>query len=115
MTVDPDQAQAESAQTDTTPEEEPTPGDPGDSDVPQQYTDPLAGEDDDQTPNQQEPAETAPSGTGVQSVSATSSQLPSTGAPAALLALGGLALLGAGVAVRLLSRDDAYPYPYRRY
>ena len=93
-TVDPGAAQAEPAQTDTTPEE-PAPGDQGDSDVPQQYTDPLAGQND-QTPKQQDPAETAPAATGAQPVSASGSQLPSTGAPAGLLALGGLTLLGAG-------------------
>ncbi len=106
--------QVEPAQTDTTPEE-PAPGDQGDSDVPQQYTDPLAGQNDDQTPKQQDPAETAPAATGVQSVSAAGSQLPSTGAPAGLLAIAGLALLAAGLAMRLLCRDSAYPYPYRRY
>ena len=106
--------QVQPAQTDTTPEEPTTPGDQGDSDVPQQYTDPLAGQNDDQTPNQQDPAETAPAATGVQSAAA-GSQLPSTGAPAGLLAIAGLALLAAGVAMRLLSRDSAYPYPYRRY
>ena len=108
--------EAEAAQTDTEAEQqEPGPAEPqGDSDgVPQQYTDPLAGQNED---DGQEPATetSAPAATGVQSVSAAG-QLPSTGATSGVLVLAGLALLAVGGALRLLSRQSAYPYPYRRY
>ena len=109
--------EAGAAQTDTE-QEEPGPAEPqGDSDgIPQQYTDPLAGQNEGDGQEPQTPAAetSAPATTGVQSVSAAG-QLPSTGATAGLLALAGLALLAVGAALLLLARQSVYPYPYRRY
>jgi LPXTG-motif cell wall-anchored protein len=110
--------QVGAAQTETEPDqtEEPGPAEPGgDSDgVPQQYTDPLAGQNEGDGQEQPAAETSAPAATGVQSVSAAG-QLPSTGAPAGLFALAGAALLAAGAILRLLFRDSVYPYPYRRY
>jgi LPXTG-motif cell wall-anchored protein len=114
----PEGSQAGAAQTETEPDEtdEPGPAEPGgDSDgVPQQYTDPLAGQNEGDGQDQPAAETSAPAATGVQSVSAAG-QLPSTGATAGLLALVGAALLALGAALRLLSRQSVYPYPYRRY
>jgi LPXTG-motif cell wall-anchored protein len=100
----------ETTPTETTPEEE-APAEPGgDSDgVPQQYTDPLAGQDPDDGGQEQSPEPAATQGVSAVSVS----QLPSTGtgAPTQLYALGGLGLLGFGLAMRLLCREREYPYP----
>ena len=86
----------------------------GDDDgVPQQYTDPLAGEDDgsggQQGQEQAAPVATAPV------VQSTASQLPRTGDPLDVLWIAGALMLLVGVALRRACRETEYPYSLPRY
>ena len=115
-----EEPQAAPAQDDTTTDDEPTndlQGNQGDDDnIPQQYTDPLAGEDNDDSNSggQQGSEEAAPVAT-APAVQTTAAQLPQTGTPLSPIWIAGLLLLGAGTALRFAFRRREYPYPLPRY
>ena len=112
--------QAVPAQDDTTTDDEPTndlQGNQGNDDnIPQQYTDPLAGEDDQNSGGQQGQAEAAdPVATAPAVQTTTASQLPQTGAPLNGIWIAGLLLLAVGAVLRFAFRRREYPYPLPRY
>lgn len=108
-------AQDETTTDETTTDETPTDDLQGDdTDIPQQYTDPLAGEDDQNSGGQQGQEEAAPVAT-APAVQTTASQLPQTGAPLSEIWIAGLLLLGAGATLRFAFRRREYPYPLPRY
>jgi hypothetical protein len=111
--------QAAPAQDDTTTDEAPTndlQGNQGNDDnIPQQYTDPLAGEDND-SGGQQGQAETVdPVATAPAVQTTTAGQLPQTGAPLDGIWIAGLVLLATGTVLRFALRRREYPYPLPRY
>lgn len=100
----------------TTTDEEPTNDlQGGNGDIPQQYTDPLAGEDDNQNSGGQQGQEEAAPVATAPAVQTTPSQLPQTGAPLSEIWIAGLLLLGAGATLRFAFRRREYPYPLPRY
>jgi LPXTG-motif cell wall-anchored protein len=85
------------------------------SDVPQQYTDPFAGEDDESSGGQQGEEEAATPVTTAPVAQTTAGQLPQTGTPLSGIWIAGLLLLGAGAVMRFAARRREYPYPLPRY
>ncbi|MBN1529338.1 MAG: hypothetical protein JW895_09785 [Thermoleophilaceae bacterium] len=110
-----EEPQAAPAQDEPTTDEAPTNDLQGDdSDIPQQYTDPLAGEDDQNSGGQQGQEEAAPVTT-APAVQTTAAQLPQTGTPLGGVWIAGLLLLTVGAVLRFALRRREYPYPLPRY
>ena len=85
--------------------------------APDQYTDPLAGEDDDQAGAQQGQDAAAPPVAAPVVPTTTAAQLPRTGKndPSPILVIIGGGLLATGLALWLFTRRRDYQYPYPRY
>ncbi len=86
-----------------------------DDGVPQQYTDPLAGEDDNSSNGGQQGQEQAAPVATSPVVQSTASQLPRTGDPLDVLWITGGLLLLVGLGLRRASRETEYPYSLPRY
>ena len=81
--------------------------------MPQQYTDPLAGENGN-SGQQQGQQQTAPVAA-APAVQSTASQLPRTGDPLDVLWIAGGVMVLAGLALRRACRTTEYPYSLPRY
>jgi hypothetical protein len=86
-----------------------------DDGVPQQYTDPLAGEDDGNSGQQQGQEQAAPVASAPVVQQTTASQLPRTGDPLDVLWITGALMLLVGLGLRRASRETEYPYSLPRY
>jgi hypothetical protein len=117
QTTTPDQTTTDDQTTtpdQTTTEDQPDPELQGDDDgVPQQYTDPLAGENGN-SGGQQGQEQASPVAT-VPVVQSTASQLPRTGDPLDILWIAGGLMVLAGLGLRRACRTTEYPYSLPRY